>query len=31
MLQGRPSKPEDFNNIEEAIDKSYTIIGVTGL
>jgi Ca2+ transporting ATPase len=31
MLTGRPNKPEDFNNIEESIDKSYTIIGITGL
>ncbi|CAD8141668.1 unnamed protein product [Paramecium pentaurelia] len=31
MLQGRPTKPEDFNNIEDTIDKQYTIIGVTGL
>lgn len=31
MLTGRPNKPEDFNNIEENIDKSYTIIGITGL
>ncbi|CAD8137228.1 unnamed protein product [Paramecium octaurelia] len=31
MLQGRPTKPDDFNNIEDTIDKQYTIIGVTGL
>ncbi|CAK88204.1 unnamed protein product (macronuclear) [Paramecium tetraurelia] len=31
MLQGRPTEPEDFNNIEDTIDKQYTIIGVTGL
>nr|CAI38970.1 PMCA20 [Paramecium tetraurelia] len=31
MIQGRPQKPEEFNNVEDLIDKSYTIIGVTGL
>lgn len=31
MIPNKPTNTEDFNNVEELIDKSYTIIGVTGL